>query len=103
MSGRRIVLTGAASGIGRAIFELLDAKGDQIVALDIKPAASTSQTFIECDLSDPGAIDAAVGRIDGNIDVLLNVAGAPGTLDPLRVMQVNILGLRHLTERLLAR
>ena len=35
--------------------------------------------------------------------VLLNIAGVPGTADPMVTMQVNVLGLRMLTELLIGR
>ena len=95
---KRVLLTGAASGIGRAVFDLLDAGGAQIIALDSKPLAVKLQRYIACNLADPLAIDRAVSQIDGHLDAVVNVAGVPGTLDPLLVMQVNFFGLRHLTE-----
>ncbi|MEQ8663253.1 MAG: SDR family oxidoreductase [Gammaproteobacteria bacterium] len=54
-------------------------------------------------MSDPASIDAALAALEGNFDALLNVAGVPGTLDPLLIMKVNTLGLKHLTEGLLGR
>ena len=102
-SGKRIVLTGAASGIGAATAALLRADGDRVISLDRQPAGADVAQHIDCDLADPVSIDAAIAQIEGPIDALLNVAGLPGTATPELVIRVNLLGLRHLTEALLPR
>ena len=69
-----------------------------------KPAGLRySTTFIEVDLADPPSIDrAAAESIDGPVDALFNVAGvSSGIGDPLLVVTINFLGMRHLTEALM--
>ncbi|OBG33368.1 MULTISPECIES: coniferyl-alcohol dehydrogenase [Mycolicibacter] len=102
--GRRAVVTGCASGIGAALVTQLGELGAQVVGLDrVEPAASVDE-FHATDLSDPASIDhaAAAIRAAGHVDALFNVAGvSSGIGDPERVVTINFLGLRHLTESLL--
>ncbi|MCX6535716.1 MAG: SDR family NAD(P)-dependent oxidoreductase, partial [Actinobacteria bacterium] len=101
--GKRVVVTGAASGIGRQTTEFLLAAGANVIALDRNPSDLKVDQFISVDFTQPETITAAVKQIDGEIDVLLNIAGVPGTVDPEVVMSVNVLGLRMLTELLIDR
>ncbi|MGV7643084.1 SDR family NAD(P)-dependent oxidoreductase, partial [Mycobacterium kansasii] len=60
--------------------------------------------FRQVDLSDPASIDQTVKSVEGPVDALFNVAGvSSGIGDPLRVVTINFLGLRHLTEALIPR
>jgi len=99
--GKRVVVTGAASGIGHRVTELLLEAGAHVIALDRSAVDLSVERFIRVDFTDPESIDAAVAEIDGEIDVLLNIAGVPGTADPEVTMRVNVLGLRMLTELLI--
>ncbi len=101
--GKRVVVTGAASGIGHRVAELLLEAGARVIALDRSAVDLTVERFIRVDFTDPESIDAAVAEIDGEIDVLLNIAGVPGTAAPEVTMRVNVLGLRMLTELLIHR
>ena len=100
---KRVVVTGAASGIGRQAAEFLLADGAKVIALDRNPSDLIVEQFIAVDFTQPETITAAVKKIDGEIDVLLNIAGVPGTVDPEVVMRVNVLGLRLLTDLLIDR
>lgn len=68
--GKRVFLTGAASGIGKATHDLFRAEGADVVAVDIAEAPDV----IACDVTD---IPAVVGLVQeqGPFDVVLNVAG----------------------------
>ena len=103
MSGKRIVITGAASGIGAAAVAQHLADGDQVVALDVKPITAKVQQALRCDMADPASISAALAAIDGPVDALLNIAGLPGTVAPELIMRVNTLGLRAITQGLIDR
>ena len=105
-AGKRIVVTGAYSGIGAALVELLrEAGADQIIVLDLKEPEANVDEFIETDMGNPMSIDAAVAQINAEgapgVDVLFNNAGVAATLPADTVMRVNTLGLKRLTERLL--
>ncbi|MEM8768841.1 MAG: coniferyl-alcohol dehydrogenase [Pseudomonadota bacterium] len=103
--GKRVVVTGAYSGIGAALVELLRQAGaDQIVVLDLKEPEAAVDEFIETDMGNPSSIDAAIAAItadDRSVDVLFNNAGVAATLPADIVMRVNILGLKRLTGGLL--
>ncbi|MEC9248908.1 MAG: coniferyl-alcohol dehydrogenase [Pseudomonadota bacterium] len=101
MSRKTVVMTGGSSGIGAATSEILIEKGEIVVSLDMKKPLGDVSVHIECDLSDPTSINRAIESLPQGIDVLLNIAGVPGTLDPATVMKVNFLGLYQLTEKLL--
>jgi NAD(P)-dependent dehydrogenase (short-subunit alcohol dehydrogenase family) len=99
--GRRVVVTGCASGIGADVARQLAGLGAEVIGLDVKPPEAQLDQFISLDLSEPASIDAAAGSIDGAIDALFNVAGvSSGIGDPLRVVTINFLGTRRFTEAL---
>jgi len=101
--GTVFVVTGASSGIGRALARFLTRHGVTVVGLDRHDPPDREVAHLRCDLGDPRAVDAAVDRLDDQIDALANVAGLPGTAPAEQVLAVNFLGTRHLTERLLPR
>jgi len=95
-----ILVTGAASGIGRAVCERLRADGREVIALDLRPAAATGVTPLACDLRDPEAIETSIGRMPERLGGLVNCAGLPGTRPPEQVLAVNLLAARRLVEGL---
>jgi NAD(P)-dependent dehydrogenase (short-subunit alcohol dehydrogenase family) len=100
--GKRTVVTGAFSGMGEAVARAVKDLGAEVIALDYKPITSGVDRFIEVNLMEKDSIDAALGQVDGEIDVLLNCAGIPGApWSNLETMTVNFIGLRHLTEGLI--
>jgi NAD(P)-dependent dehydrogenase (short-subunit alcohol dehydrogenase family)/ribulose-5-phosphate 4-epimerase/fuculose-1-phosphate aldolase len=82
-SGEVVLVTGAASGIGRACVEAFLSLGAAVVALDINPAVATvfdrpDVCAIVCDISDEAAIRAAIDAgvvAFGGIDMLVLNAG----------------------------
>ena len=101
LDNKKIVVTGAASGIGAETAKVLQAKGARVMGVDLnKPSANVDQ-YVQADLSDPASIEAAVDLIPGGIDGLCNVAGLPPTKDRTLVLKVNFLGLRHFTEQMI--
>lgn len=84
LNGRRILITGAAQGIGRAIARLFAAEGAGLALLDCKAAelarvaTETGGTPLTCDLRDAGLIAAAVegaAQVMGGLDGVVNAAG----------------------------
>ena len=97
--GKRVIVSGAASGMGAATTELLVELGAEVHAIDIKkPDLTGLASFTETDLREPEQIDAAVAKIGKVVNALFNCAGLPNTFSNLDVMLVNFCGLRHLTE-----
>jgi NAD(P)-dependent dehydrogenase (short-subunit alcohol dehydrogenase family) len=119
-AGRTAVVTGAASGIGRAAaarfaalgmnVAMADLEGDalQAAAADLKETARSEILAIATDVADAasvGALKDAVAKTIPDVAVLMNNAGtAPGggPLGPLegwrRVLNVNLFGVLHGVE-----
>ncbi len=99
LSGRTALVTGAASGIGRAVAARLAAEGAAVLLLDRdepgvrQAAAEVGGEHLVADLSDPASIDSL--HLGGRgIDVLVNNAGiqhvAPiEEFDPERFAQIH--------------
>jgi NAD(P)-dependent dehydrogenase (short-subunit alcohol dehydrogenase family) len=102
-SGKRYVITGAASGIGQAVAEQLLIAGAEVTSLDRNVPTAGVNRHIEVDLANPRSIDAALEHLDGDFDGLFNVAGIPGTAPADLVLAVNSLAVRHLTGAFLDR
>ncbi|MEN4474427.1 coniferyl-alcohol dehydrogenase [Mycolicibacterium cosmeticum] len=102
--GRRVVVTGCASGIGAHLATQLADLGAHVTGLDLRRPQRPPAEFVEMDLADEDSIDAAVAAVGGPVDALFNVAGvSSGIGDPLLVVSINFLGTRHFTEALLPR
>jgi 3-hydroxybutyrate dehydrogenase len=83
-SAKTILVTGAGSGIGRAIAETFARSKARVVLHDINPAAeklagAIGAEFLPGDLSEPAAVrqlaSAALEKVGGRIDILVNNAG----------------------------
>ena len=93
--GKVVVVTGAGSGMGRAMVQEFAAKGAKVVALDIN-LDSASKTVadlpepdmglaVKVDVSSPESVSAAmaeVGMWAGRVDVLCNNAGIVDSFRP---------------------
>ena len=101
--GRRVVVAGCASGIGREVARLLTEAGAHVHGLDHVASDLPLAAFRVTDLRYRDAIDAAVDGIAGPVDGLFYCAGLPPMRPPIDIMTVNFIAARHLTERLLDR
>jgi meso-butanediol dehydrogenase/(S,S)-butanediol dehydrogenase/diacetyl reductase len=100
---RVALVTGVASGIGRAVAERLVADGATVVGLDLRAEGPDGVEVVAGDVSDRAAVDAVVAHVvaaHGRLDVVANVAGIPqfGRVDDLsdaewqRQLDVNLTG-----------
>ena len=117
LKGKVAVVTGAASGIGRAVAELFAHQGADVWALDLNAAAADetaralrddgwNATSLPCDVTDQANVTTAVGHVltrSGAIDILVNSAGIShvGTIETTsdedfeRLFRVNVQGTYH--------
>ena len=116
LSGRAALITGAASGIGRASALAFASAGASVALLDIDAvgladtaaavrAAGTLAEVLVADVRDLRAVTGAVGRAVeafGRLDAALNNAGVPGPYVPLdeyseedfmRILEVDLVGV----------
>src|SRR5262245_6017364 len=99
--GKRCVVTGAATGVGAALIELLAELGAaHVTVIDVRKPTGPCQRFLETDLSDRKAVDKAIAAIEGPVHALFNNAGVAATQAPRTVLAVNVLALRRLSEGL---
>lgn len=114
--GKRVIITGAGSGMGRAILRRLVGEGANALAVDVNPQGlieSAEQanavagyggfaSRVEASVADETAVRRLVGRFaaDGGLDVLINMAGilrashsTETTVEQfMGIIQVNLLG-----------
>ncbi len=104
-TGRIVLVTGAATGMGAETAALLVDAGAEVHALDIAEVTGPVAGSQRVDLGDPTSIDGVLDALPDRINAVMNCAGIPGgtRFDAHTVMRVNFLGLRHLTEAIFDR
>ncbi len=122
VSGKVAVVTGAGSGIGRAVAQSLAFRGCHVALADIKTTglAETSRligdrsrvTMHNLDVSDPAAIAAFPAEVvaaQGSVDILVNNAGVAvgGTFEQVPeedfewLLSINLFGVIRMTRAFL--
>ncbi|MBB3665580.1 NAD(P)-dependent dehydrogenase (short-subunit alcohol dehydrogenase family) [Prauserella sediminis] len=117
--GKTAVITGAGSGIGRAVACRIAREGGRVVAVDISeeglkglqqqhPDAEICP--VAADIAAAEGVEAIVSAAEGRVDALGNVAGLSDDFSALhelsdevlhRVFEVNVFGLMKLTRAVL--
>lgn len=102
MKNKVVIITGAASGIGKATAELFAKHGASVVISDIQEAEGKATTeniiangskasFIKTDVSRPEEMEALVNfavKTYGKLDIAINNAGIGGELNPIADMSI---------------
>jgi 3-oxoacyl-[acyl-carrier protein] reductase len=111
-AGRAAIVTGGASGLGKAVAKRIVAEGGTVALWDLNPEAlaaakdEVGATDVQAlDVSDPAAVEAAAkasGAALGKVDILVCSAGITGATVPVhefpidgwqRVIDINLNGL----------
>lgn len=115
LTGKRIIVTGAATGIGKAVAAACIAEGARVVIADLNSevgqatAHSIGAGFVTCDVSDEASVEAMIGQAVnqmGGLDGLVNNAGlqkagpieTTSLVDWDALMAVNIRGVFLVTR-----
>jgi NAD(P)-dependent dehydrogenase (short-subunit alcohol dehydrogenase family) len=106
LAGKRVVVTGAAGGIGAALVRALEAQGARVAGIDLVSAPGSD--VIAADVTDLAQVEWAIGEAErrlGGIDVLVNNAGigavgdaaAPPDATARKTLDVNLFGSWNVT------
>ena len=107
MSAKRVIITGAAGGLGSAATAEMRRQGADVVGLDLE---GNGDDIIQCDVRDQASVDtavaAAIDKLGGGVDVVINnagignpqSAGAPPGDDALAVIDINLMGAWRVTS-----
>jgi uronate dehydrogenase len=93
---RKLLLTGAAGGVGRSIRPLLCDVAESVVLSDIAEIVDVgaSESFVQCDLADAKAVSTMMEGVDG----VIHLGGVSVERPFDQILQGNIVGLYNLYE-----
>jgi NAD(P)-dependent dehydrogenase (short-subunit alcohol dehydrogenase family) len=95
------IVTGAASGMGRACVERLVGTVDHLLAVDLHPVEMSGAQGVACDVRDEGAVRSLVDRTGalGSFRFLVHAAGlSPTMADPRTIVDVNLVGTARVLD-----
>lgn len=114
LKGKVALITGAASGLGRACAERFAQEGARVVVADIQEEAGKEVAqalpegrFVKVDVTDPASVEAMIAetvQYYGRLDILFNNAGIDGEQAPTaestlenwrKVLAVNLDGVYY--------
>lgn len=93
---KRLLLTGAAGGVGGSIRPLLSQLAETVVLSDLSEITDLAQheTFIQCDLADSSGVSRLFDRVDG----VIHLGGVSIEKQFDLILQGNIVGLYNMYE-----
>jgi NAD(P)-dependent dehydrogenase (short-subunit alcohol dehydrogenase family) len=95
------IVTGAASGMGRACVDRLLGTVDHLLAVDLAPVDIPGTESVDCDVRSDDAVGTLVDRVRslGTFRFLVNAAGlSPTMADPRTIVDVNLVGTARLLD-----
>ena len=108
LAGKVAVITGAGSGMGKAMAELFSAQGAKLVLADISgkqdevaAALGGEVVPVRCDVSNESDVEAMIATAEdkfGKLDILCNNAGFGGPMAPLHQQTVETWDKVHATN-----
>jgi NAD(P)-dependent dehydrogenase (short-subunit alcohol dehydrogenase family) len=99
--GKRVLVVGAASGMGAAVAALAVDAGAEVIGMDFADVTIAGVKPIKVNLAERATIDAAVEECGGPLHALFSCAGvADGTPG---IEKINFVGHRYLIDLLLER
>jgi NAD(P)-dependent dehydrogenase (short-subunit alcohol dehydrogenase family) len=99
--GKRVLVVGAASGMGNATAQLVRDAGAEVVGMDFADINVPGVKAIHVNLADKASIDKAVDECGGPLDVVFSCAGvADGTPG---IEKINFIGHRYMLDLLRSR
>lgn len=100
-AGKRVMVIGAATGMGAAAAETMAALGAELIVMDVAEITYPAQQITRIDLRNRDSVDAAIDQVTRPVDVVLLCAGvADGTKG---LMLINFISQRHIVQRLVAK
>ena len=98
--GKRVLVVGAATGMGAATAALVQDAGAEVIAMDFAEITLPGAKAISVNLAEKASIEAAVEECGGPVHALFSCAGvADGTPG---IERINFIGHRHMINLLLA-
>jgi len=98
VKGKRIIVTGSSSGIGWETAKILTEQGAEVLGVDLNKNFDHVEEFYRADLSDKRTVEALADALPDNIDGLVNNAGLPPTQPAEKLLAVNLVALKYLTN-----
>lgn len=104
-AGKVCVVTGAASGMGKATTEMLVDLGAEVYALDwVEVTVPGIKRYVHVNLGEKASIDAAFAQLPNEIDRFFGIAGVSGMkTDYITTVKINFISNKYMIEEYLTK